>query len=151
MSKSLIDRSHDLERLRDEGYHIEVTPAGHLLLKEVPYVTKNKEVKRGTLVSKLELEMGPNGEVAKKPSNHVAQFIGEMPCDQHGSPLDSLVIGSAKIEIEGGIVVDHEFSRKIQSSEGYRDYHHKMKTYVDYLCRHAQEIKKGVTAIKHST
>lgn len=117
----------------------------------MPYVTKNKEVKRGTLVSKLELEMGPNGEVAKKPSNHVAQFIGEMPCDQHGSPLDSLVIGSAKIEIESGVVVNHEFSRMIQGNDGYRDYHHKMKTYVNFLCRHAQNIKEDATAIIHSS
>jgi len=46
MSHQLINHSSDLKRLRDEGYDIEIK-SGHLLVKDVPYVNSNKEVKRG--------------------------------------------------------------------------------------------------------
>lgn len=150
MSRSLIDRSHDLQRLRDEGYQIETTHGGHLLLREVPYVTAEITVERGILVSKLELEMGPYGAMTKKPREHVAHFIGETPCDQDGNPLESLIIGRNPREIEGGIVINFDFSRKIQNGEGYEDYYHKMKTYVGFLCRHARAIDQSVTAFTRS-
>ena len=76
MSKSLIDRSHDLKKLRNEGYDIEVTCSGHLLLKGVPYVTKEGCIRRGVLVSDLELEMGPDGEVTKNQKVTLRGLLG---------------------------------------------------------------------------
>ena len=146
MSKSLIDRSPDLRRLRAEGYDIEVTRSGHLLLKGVPYVTQVRKVKRGILVSDLDLRIGLEGDVTKKPERHVARFIGEKPCDQDGCPLTSLIIGETRMDIGGGITIDFEFSRIIMDEHGYRDFHHKMTAYVKYLSRYARRIEKCVTA-----
>ena len=39
MSHSLISRSPDLKRLRDDGYEVDVQ-SDHLLMKHVPYVTE---------------------------------------------------------------------------------------------------------------
>lgn len=123
-----------------------MTPSGHLLLKGVPYVTQRKEVARGILVSGLELEMNPDGEVTKKPQDHVVRFIGETPCDHNGNPLVSLIIGKTRIDIGGGIMIDFEFSRAIRGGNGYRDYFHKMTTYVNTLSKHARKIETSVTA-----
>jgi uncharacterized Zn ribbon protein len=79
MSRQLISRSVDLQRLREEGYDLEIR-AGFLLVKDVPYVNSKKEVKQGTLVSKLTLA----DDVTAKPDNHVAYFEGEHPCRQDG-------------------------------------------------------------------
>ena len=82
MSQQLIDRSPDLKRLVDEGYEVEIE-SGHLLLRHVPYVTKGKGIKYGTLVSRLTLA----GDVTTKPEDHVVMFAGDLPCDSDGKPL----------------------------------------------------------------
>ena len=52
MSSSLVSRSPDLLRLRDEGYDLEIR-ANYLLVHHVPYVTAERTVAYGTLVSEL--------------------------------------------------------------------------------------------------
>jgi len=140
MSRELISRSPDLKRLQDKGYDVEVR-GGYLLVGHVPYVTSTKEVKYGVLVSKLEL----SGDVTVKPSDHVAMFAGEAPCDQEGQALGRILNSSNRQVLGDGIVVDHVFSSK--PTEGYADYYAKMTTYVNMLAGPAQAIDSGATAI----
>ena len=79
MSQSLISRSRDLKRLRDEGYDLEIR-SGYLLVKDVPYVNSRREVKRGILVSTLTLA----GDVTTTPDNHVAYFARSISSLLHG-------------------------------------------------------------------
>jgi hypothetical protein len=72
MSAELIARNPDLKRLRDEGYFIAIRGSS-LLVREVPYVTERREVKRGILVSPLDLA----GDITIRPKDHQVQFIGE--------------------------------------------------------------------------
>lgn len=62
MSHPLISRSLDLKRLQDDGYEVEVR-SDHLLLNHIPYVTENRNIKHGTLVSELTLA----GDITTKP------------------------------------------------------------------------------------
>ncbi len=139
MSRELISRSHDLKRLQDEGYDIEVR-SGHLLVKHVPYVNLNKEVQYGVLVSTLTL----SGNVTTKPSDHVAMFGGEAPCDRDGRVLSQILNASDRRDLGDGIVIDHTFSSK--PAAGYQDYHEKMTTYVRILAGPAQAIDASATA-----
>jgi hypothetical protein len=139
MSQQLISRSPDLRRLQEEGYAVEVR-ANHLLLTDVPYVTSNREVARGTLVSELTLA----GETTAKPNTHVAMFIGEMPCDSAGHQITGTAISSGPKDLGNGLVVDFEFSRK--PPEGYADYYHKMTTYVALISGPAQAVDPQTTA-----
>lgn len=139
MSPPLISRSPDLARLKEDGYEVEVR-ANHLVLRNVPYVNSKREVKRGLLVSTLNLA----GQVTAKPDTHVALFAGEHPCDRHGRPLTKIVNGSSPQNLGDGLVVDHSFSSKPAS--GYQDYHHKMTTYADMLSSHAAAIDPTATA-----
>lgn len=139
MSPPLISRSPDLARLRDDGYEVEIR-AGHLVIRNVPYVNAKCEVKRGLLVSTLHLA----GDVTAKPDTHVALFAGEHPCDRHGRPLIKIVNGSSRQTLGDGLVVDHSFSSK--PPEGYLDYHHKMSTYADILSSHAAALDPTATA-----
>jgi hypothetical protein len=52
MSPQLIDRSPDLKRLRDEGYEVQIIN-GYVILRDVPYLNSNKQVRRGVLISSL--------------------------------------------------------------------------------------------------
>ena len=139
MSHSPISRSADLKRLKDAGYEVEVQ-SDYLLLKDVPYVNENRNVKRGTLVSELTLA----GDVTTRPNTHVVMFAGDMPCHRDGRPLKQILLSSGRRELGGGLVIDHEFSSK--PPEGYPDYFQKMTTYEAIISGPAQSIDPSATA-----
>jgi hypothetical protein len=134
VSHRLINRSPDLKQLRDEGYDIEIR-SGHLLVKSVPYVNAQKQLKRGTLVSKLNLA----NDATAKPDDHVAFFVGEYPCDQNGAPIARIHNQSAKKQLGENLSIDHTFSAKPLNGP-YENYHAKMTTYVAILSGPAQRI-----------
>ncbi len=139
MSQSLISRSSDLKKLADEGYDLSIVE-GHLLVRDVPYVNAEKQVKLGVLVSALDLA----GDTTTRPSTHMAMFAGEHPCDQSGCELAKISHGSARQEISDDLAIDHSFSSK--PADGYSDYYHKMKTYVNIISGPAEAIDPSVTA-----
>jgi hypothetical protein len=139
MSLRPISRSKDLQRLRSEGYNIEVR-AGHLLLKEVPYVNDRREVMRGVLVSTLTL----NGDIAQPPSDHVAYFAGEYPCNKDGSRIIEIQHQSNTQELAQGVVTNHSFSSKPASGR-YNDYYEKMTTYAAILSHPAEALDPTAT------
>lgn len=140
MSQRPISLSTDLQRLRDEGYDI-VIQAGYLLLRDVPYVTADRRIARGTLVSTLILA----GDVTCPPDTHVARFVGDTPCDSAGAPLTKIINNGTLEALAEGLVVNFLFSSR-PSSGGYPNYFEKMRTYVAILQSHAQAIEPGVTA-----
>ncbi len=137
MSNTLIDRSADLTRLRNEGFNIEARE-GFLLVKEVPYVNSERQVLRGTLVMALA------GEATAKPPSHEAYFAGEVPCHRDGVSLSQIITGSQRRELAPDISVDHHFSAK--PPEPYPDYYQKVTRYVTILSGPARMIVPGVTA-----
>ncbi len=139
MSHRLISRSHDLQRLVREGFELDVR-GGHLLISHVPYVNAQRQVRYGTLVMDLTLA----DDVTTRPADHVARFIGEVPCDPTGQPLKGLINSSQKQDLGNGIVVDHLFSAKPPA--GYSDYYHKVTAYVARLGRPAAETDVASTA-----
>ena len=139
MSQQLISLSPDLKRLQDEGYSIQIK-SGYLLLSHVPYVTENREVKRGALVSVLTLA----GDIAAKPDNHVVMFTGEIPCDHEGRPLEKIINSSRRRHLADDLEISHRFSHKPDG--GYRDFYLKMTTYANILCGHAQRIDPNASA-----
>ena len=72
MSQKLINLSADLKRLREEGYFIQIR-GGLLLMRDVPYVDSQRQVRTGTLISTLNVA----GDVTRTPDTHVAYFDGE--------------------------------------------------------------------------
>jgi ThiF family len=139
MSHRRISLSADLVRLREDGYAVRWI-ADHLVIEHVPYVTPAKEVAYGRLVSTLEL----SGEVTVKPGTHEIFFEGETPCDADGRSL-GLINSSGRRTLAEGLEVDHMFSQKPQG--GYEDYHHKVRTYVSLLGRHARDLDPQATAL----
>ncbi len=73
MSRTPIDLSSDLQRLREEGYNIQITDANFLIVRDVPYVTNNRTIARGIIASNLDLA----GDRTVQPQDHTAKFAGE--------------------------------------------------------------------------
>jgi hypothetical protein len=140
MSQQLINRSPDLKQLRDEGYDIEVLST-FLLIKNIPYVNSNKEIKLGTLVSELTMA----GDVTTTPSTHVALFTGDHPCNKDGTEIKQIKHQSGNQVLGDGLEINHSFSSK-PTSGGYKDYYEKMTTYIAIISSQAQSIDPSVTA-----
>lgn len=142
MSQQLINRSADLKQLREDDYDIEIR-RGHLLLKSVPYVNSKREVRKGILVVPLG---DVSGDVIHPPSDHTAFFIGGHPCNADGSEITKIKHSSETKELAKGVVVNHMFSAKPKPEGKYRDYHHKMTTYVALISGPARTIEPSATA-----
>ena len=139
MSRTLINLSPDLKQLEDEGYEIEVR-GGYLLLKHVPYVGENCNIRYGVLISTLALA----GDVTTKPDSHTVWFMGRIPCDHNGQSLEDSLVADHRQELDNGLVADYLFSRKRPG--GYSDYYHKMTTYEEFISRYAKVVDASVTA-----
>jgi hypothetical protein len=145
MSQTLINRSHDLGRLRDEGYAMQIKAGASgvlLLIHKVPYVNSKCEVQYGTLVSPLTL----NSDITMPPDNHQAWFIGEHPCNKDGSEIFGIKHQSMQNDFGGGVIANHGFSTKLRGGIQYPDYHAKMTRYIDIIEAPAQAIQPGVSA-----
>lgn len=138
MSHQLISHSPDLMRLRDEGYVVQIQ-GGLLLLREIPYVNAQRQVRTGTLISTLNLA----GDVTQYAQDHVASFDGEFPCNADGNPIHQISHQSGDMDLGHGVTAKHSFSSKPAS--GYTDYHHKMTTYASIISGPAAVLQPGVS------
>lgn len=135
MSNELINLNPDIKRLFDEGYGV-TTSNGYLLIHEVPYLTPNKEIKRGTLVSVLSLA----GDRTIKPQTHVAFFIGEQPSELDGRIMVMATPQPQKLTDK--ITVDYVFSAR----DDYSDYYQKMTRYIRILLAPVHAVDVTVKA-----
>jgi hypothetical protein len=139
MSAVLFNRNQDLKRLREEGYFMQVK-GGFLVMREVPYVNAQREVKMATLISSLCLA----GDTTQKPEPHTVHFDGEFPCNADGTPIQGISAGSQLVNLGSGLTAKHLFSSK-PGPQGYRDYYEKMATYATIIAGPAAVLKPGTT------
>ncbi|MBL8824603.1 MAG: ThiF family adenylyltransferase [Planctomycetia bacterium] len=147
MSQKLVSLNPDLSRLRAEGLDISIGKSRHLFIRDIPYVTSARVVKRGIIASALDLA----GEATIPPETHVVFFVGEPPCDEHGSPLPGVSPNSNQ-PLGDGMIPNHQISRvpKTGPTPGkYPDYYQKIMTLVAIVCSPAQAIDPTATAFTH--
>lgn len=139
MSRGLIARSPDLRALEADRYSLRIADDAFLVIDRVPYVTMARKVQRAELVMVLTLK----GDATAKPSEHVAYWSGEHPHHADGRKLDALLVPNS-----GRTAVSPSFPSVLMFSAkaDYRDYHHKVTTYVEILSREARSIEPEVTA-----
>lgn len=142
MSLRLISRSEDLSRLHAEGYDIRIQ-AGYLVVRDIPYLDAEGTVQRGTLISKLDLA----NDQTVQPTDHTIMFAGSRPHHWKTRQPLNMVANEGHQDLGRGLVANLTFSRK-PTDEGhrYRDFHHKISTYVQFIERHAKKIDPTVTS-----
>ena len=139
MSRRPIDRSRDLTWLQNDGYDLELRGKNSLLLvRDVPYVDSARAVRRGTLIVKLSLA----GDVTIKPADHVAYWSGLHPCHSDGRTITAFEHSNPAQGLGDGVRADFMFSAKAD----YRDYHHKVTTYIGRIEAEATKLEEGATA-----
>ena len=142
MSQQLINRNPDLKQLRDDGYAIDIE-SEHLVIRDVPYVNQNAEVKRGVLISELTLTM--SGETTT-PGSHQIYLMGEYPCNANGTQIIEIQHTSPNVQLTPDLIGNHFFSAKPYGRLTYTDYYEKVKTYVNAISAPARLIDPTATA-----
>src|SRR5665213_1705561 len=142
MSLQQLNRSGDLKRLRDDSYDV-VFIGGHLVLRGVPYVTKDRAVERGSLIV-AQLNMA--GDVTAQPQNHEMLWIGGSPRTMSGDPLP-LGEREVRTEIAPGLVSERRFSVKLQLAPNgqYDDYYQMFATYYSLIAAAAEALDARAT------
>lgn len=146
MSLAVFAHSPDLQKLRDDGYAVILvnSAAGtvHLLVSDIPYVTPDRRVARGTIVTPL----GIVADKAEPPADHTVHFIGEAPCDQHGNRLTNVINSEGVFPIANGIDARFYFSNKSADGSNFADHFAKMTHYTNLLEVHAQALDPSASA-----
>lgn len=138
MSSELISRSPDLKSLYDDGFELSILD-GHLLITNVPYVTTQREIRRGDLIIPLAMA----GDVTAKPPKHVVYFRGEYPCHREGAPIEGVRHG-ARAERSPRLIADFSFSNK--PPNGFTDYNQLVRNYVNIISGPAESLDPTATA-----
>jgi hypothetical protein len=139
MSPAPFNRSADLKRLRDEGYFVQIQ-GGFLVMRDVPYVNGQKQVRTGTLISSLTMA----GDETRTPDTHVVYFEGDYPCRADGTPIQGISHQTnTMFNLGHGLTARQAFSSKPEG--GYTDYYHKMTSYAGILSGPAAVVNPGVT------
>ncbi|MFK3739024.1 ThiF family adenylyltransferase [Massilia sp. TN1-12] len=141
MSRLLISRNPELQRLINEGFDIELR-SGYLLVHSVPYATSNKQVARGVIVSELTMA---TPDVLGRPSTHQVHFVGEHPCKADGTDLVQIRCQSDEFKLAEGITAQHHFSNKPKCGY-YENYYEKITSYVRVISGQAKALDPSADA-----
>lgn len=124
MSEKLISLNPDLKRLRDEGYEVEVRH-GYLVVHSIPYVTSDRTVALGKIVTQLTINLDTVGP----PADHQVWFSGGRPCNFDGTPMVGIGNGAGKQTLLDGLEIDFHLSCKLPGGAAYPDFYAKVTEY----------------------
>ncbi|WP_037602038.1 ThiF family adenylyltransferase [Streptacidiphilus rugosus] len=138
MSSAPLVRDPDLSRLLDDGYDV-VVQAGHLIVRRIPYVTDEREVRYGFLAYPVTV----SGDRVVSDTDHRIWFGDSAPCDEHGRRLP---MANAETRVIGeGLRAEFMLSSKPGPS-GYPDQYSKVTAYTRMIADQAQAVDPTVTA-----
>ena len=114
-------------------------------MDDVPYIDRDGIVRDdGALAMALNL----TGDETEAPADHTAYFVGGVPCDATGSPLDRIINNTNPTDFGNGLIAACYFSAKPVVG-AYTDFHQKVTTYVGLVSAPARAIDASMTACRH--
>lgn len=140
MFLELANHNEDLKRLLEKGYAI-TEDHGYLVVRDIPYLDTNRDLKTGAIVMKF---VDVDGKKVR-PEDHQAFFAGSHPCEMDGTPIKGLGGGATTLALTSSpdVAVQRSFSNKLMTKEGdkrdYRDFFEKLEHYVNIISGPAKE------------
>lgn len=141
MSSRQIAPDNALATLQNDGYNVEVRDQ-HILLHDVPYVSANKHLGRGSLICTYLR----NGMSVIPPDNHQVWWTGDYPCFASGSPIEALRNEDCERDLFPGCHIKHRFSNKPNGCSNFTDHYTKLTHYVMLIQAQAKALDSTLDA-----
>lgn len=143
MFHELVSRNEDLKRLVDKGYAIKFD-SEHLVVRDVPYLDKDKGLQMGAFVTKLVFV----DKVRVQQQDHQVFFCGSHPHTADGTPISNLGGGATQLTLKDpSLVVERSFSNKPVGSNGFPDFFEKIESYVRIISGPATAVHPGASPL----
>lgn len=131
----LVRSSPDLARLVQDGYAVRLVN-GFLVIDDIPFVDDAAQVQWGSFLCPLDL----SGDTTTAPSTHVMCFVGGIPRDRNGRPIDGLVNdGVDRWSAGPDLTAACGFSQK-KPEGNYTDFYEKVTYYAAMVTGPAQAV-----------
>ena len=140
MSHALIARNDDLRQLKESGHSLRVID-GFLVVEDIPYIDSDGSLREASLLMQLEL----SADQTVQPSDHVAYWTGSFPFTTAGKKLEVLGESRHRQSLRDGTMLTYMFSARPEAGR-YRDYQHKVETYIEIIVREARRKYHAATA-----
>ncbi|MBN8669376.1 MAG: ThiF family adenylyltransferase [Chitinophagales bacterium] len=122
----LVNHNDDLKRLLEKGYAIAID-SEHLVVRDIPYLDSEGNLKTGAIVSKLNrIDRHRVSQV-----DHQIFFCGSHPHEMNGQRIANLGGGEMTITLASSdLTVERSFSNKPTATGAYADHFDKIENYV---------------------
>ena len=142
MFARLVSRNEDLRRLVEKGYAV-AFDTNHLIVRDIPYLDTELNLRRGAIVSKLEFI----DQERVRQVDHQIYFAGAAPYGLDGKPIPNLGGGPCSVALSAAsadVVVERSFSNK-PASGSFADHFDKVESYVAIIsgpaiARHGEDV-----------
>ena len=146
MSQQQISHNESLSQLQSEGYNVSVEH-GRVIVRDVPYVTAQREVKTCLLSDTF-------ADVTGSPPDHTMWMAGDLPCDEQGRVLEIIFAGTGiqdhQSRVSPELILNWQFSVKPVGENMQQivdtDYYSKFLRYIERLGRHVDALGVKATA-----
>jgi hypothetical protein len=138
MFAQLVSRNDDLRRLVDKGYALAADPNHYLVVRDIPYLDDQGNLRTGGIVMKF-VDAGEDRVVQ---DDHQIFFAGGVPHGLDGRPIPNLGGGPTTLplsEASADVKVERSFSNKPQGTGKFADFFHKVESYVAIISGPAVE------------
>lgn len=129
MFQKLVSHNEDLKKLIDKGFAVAFDNTNHLIIRDIPYLDKDGELRTGAIIAKLNFI----DKWRFEQNDHQIYFSGSAPYGTNGQPVPNLAGGELSIklsDINQDIIVQRSFSNKPKKAGKYNDHFHKIENYV---------------------
>ena len=139
MFQKLASHNDDIRQLIEKGYAVSLD-SKCLVVRDIPYLDAEKQLKIGAIVSKLVFV----DDVHVQFDDHQIYFCGSHPYQLDGSPIANLAGGQLKMLLASeDLIVERSFSNKPKG--GFKNLLDKIENYVTMFCGPAMELYKDST------
>lgn len=129
MFQNLVSHNEDLEALVKKGYAVAFDPTNYLVVRDIPYLDEQGELKWGAFVTKLEFV-----DLERvRQQDHQVFFAGSVPHGLDGSPIPNLGGGPTSLHLSADsddILVERSFSNKPRVAQAFKDFAEKIESYT---------------------
>lgn len=128
MFHQLVSHNDDLRRLVEKGYAVAID-SGYLIIRDIPYLNAQKELRWAAIVAKLEFIDKYN----VTQDDHQIWFAGSVPHGIDGIAIPNLGGGPTALplgESSSDVVVERRFSNKPSVTGKFADFFEKIESYV---------------------